>query len=246
MASSRRPAARARPIRDRSSGARYSGKIVTTSTFTAPIYRSSRPAGGGPASIVNGPAETGSVTSTAPATNRDPGSSVVTSTTTSPRMPCGRVIRPMTSCNGSVRVDDVDPYPAAADRRDDLAQRLGGAPAAPDDRTEVLGVDAHLQPLATTGVDHPDPDLVRMGDHAPDEVLPRRPERAVRLAYRRRHRPSPRSARAAPRPARPGPGPPPLPAPRPSSPPSWPAWSRVPRGRPRPATPPPSAPAGRP
>src|SRR5204862_2698164 len=48
-----------------------------------------------------------------------------------------------------VRVDDVDTYPAATDRRDDLAQRLGGAAAAPDDRTEVLGVHPHLQPLAT-------------------------------------------------------------------------------------------------
>src|SRR2546430_2325606 len=73
---------------------------------------------------------------------------------------------------------------------------LAGPPAAPDDRTEVLGVDAHLQPLATPGVDHPDPDLVRMVDDALDEVLQRRPERAVRLVYRRRHRRSPRSERA--------------------------------------------------
>src|SRR2546430_15484150 len=122
----------------------------------------------------------------------------------------------MTSCKGSVRVDDVDPYPPAADRRDDLAQRLGGPAAPPDDRTEVLGVDAYLQPLATTGVDHPDADLVRMIDDALDEMLQRWPERAVRLSYRRRHRPAPRSARPPRRSPVPAQPPPELPR-RPSS-----------------------------
>src|SRR5207244_7514003 len=123
-----------------------------------------RPWCGRTASISSGPALAGSVTSTDPGTYRVAGSSVVTSTTTSPRMPCGRAIRPMTSCigKGSVRVDDVDAYPTAADRGDHLAQRLGGTAATPDDRPEVLGVDAYLQALPTPGVDHPDPYLVRV------------------------------------------------------------------------------------
>src|SRR5207248_62069 len=174
--------------------------------------------------------------------NRAAGSSVVTSTTTSPRMPCGRTIWPTTSCTGLVRVDDVDAYPAAADRRDDLPQRLGGAPAPADHRAQVLGVYPHLQPLPAARVDHPDPYLVRMVDDALDQVLQRRPERAVRPAYRRRHRRSPRSVprrrvpRQVPRQRAPRQVPrqraprqvPRQRAPRrppPSWPPSWPAWS---------------------
>src|SRR5882757_3421693 len=100
--------------------------------------------------MVSGPAVIGSVASTDPTTKRLSGSSVVISTRTSPRMPCGRVIRPTTSCIASVGVDDVDPDPTAADGTDDLAQRLGRPAASADHRTEVLGVHADLQALAAT------------------------------------------------------------------------------------------------
>src|SRR5262249_61766613 len=84
--------------------------------------------------------------------------------------------------------------PPPANGRDPRTRGLGGAPAAPDDRAQVLRVYAHLQPLAATGVDHPDPDVVRMVDDALDQVLERRPQR-VRPSRRRRHRPAPQSSR---------------------------------------------------
>ncbi len=59
---------------------------------------SSRPVCQRADATVSGPASAGSVVSTDPTANRRPGSSVCTSTDTSPRTPCGRVIRPTTSC----------------------------------------------------------------------------------------------------------------------------------------------------
>src|SRR5687768_1655802 len=76
------------------------------------------------AAPVDDPAGPGSVTSTAPGAKRSSGSSVRTSTTTSPRTPCGRTISPTTSSIDLVRVHDVDPDTAATDRADDLPQRL--------------------------------------------------------------------------------------------------------------------------
>src|SRR4051794_25394587 len=101
-----------------------------------------RPSAAGPR------AAPGSATSTDPGANRCAGSSVRTSTMTSPRMPCGRVIRPTTSIIGAarlVRVDDLDADAATADRGDDLAQGLGGAPTPADHRAQVFGVDTDLQ-----------------------------------------------------------------------------------------------------
>ena len=51
----------------------------------------------GDAATVSGPRSTGSVASTDPTANRLAGSSVRTSTVTSPRRPCGRPTRPTTS-----------------------------------------------------------------------------------------------------------------------------------------------------
>src|SRR5262249_1887765 len=93
----------------------------------------------------------------------------------------------------SVRVDDVDAYGTTTDRRDDLAQRLGGAATAADHRTEVLRVHPDLETLATARVDEPDTYVVRVIDDALDQVFERWPERVLRPCLRRRHRSRPRS-----------------------------------------------------
>src|SRR5690242_6657553 len=162
--------------------------------------------------MVSGPAVAGSVARTDPTAKRSAGKSVWTLTTTSPRTPCDRMIRPTTSCTGtssmdsrggqSVRVDDVDPHPAATDRRDHLAQGLGGPPATADHGAEVVGVHPDLEPLAAPTVDHAHPDLVRVLHDALDEVFEGRAQRAVSPAGRRRHRQTPALPRRS-RPARP-------------------------------------------
>src|SRR5262245_1914167 len=100
---------------------------------------------------VNGPRTAGSVASTDPTANRSSGESVRTSTVTSPWTPCGRPIRPTTSCNrdppsGSVSVDHIDPDTTTADTGHHLAQRLGCAAVAPDDLAQVIRMHAYLQP----------------------------------------------------------------------------------------------------
>src|SRR6478672_9201868 len=100
--------------------------------------------------MVRGPAAVGSVARTDPTTKRSAGESVRMSTTTSPRTPCGRTIRPTTSCIGpSVRVDDVDPHAPAADRRDHLTQGLRRAAAPADHGAQVVGVHPDLEPLTS-------------------------------------------------------------------------------------------------
>src|SRR3954464_9066726 len=133
---------------------------------------------------VGGPREAGSVSRTAPVTKRRSGSSVRTSMVTSPRTPGGRPMRPTTTvsgvgggvvlrCSASVGVDDVDPQAAAADPGHDLAQRLGGTPAAADDLAEVVGVHPHLEGLAATAVQQVDGDVLGVVDDALDQVLER-------------------------------------------------------------------------
>src|SRR4051812_38063989 len=133
---------------------------------------------------VSGPREAGSVSRTAPVTKRRSGSSVRTSMVTSPRTPWGRPMRPTTTvsevgggvvlrCSASVGVDDVDPQAAAADPGHDLAQRLGGAPAAADDLAEVVGVHPHLEGLPATAVQQVDGDVLGVVDDALDQVLER-------------------------------------------------------------------------
>src|SRR3954452_21114033 len=77
-------------------------------------------------------------------------------------------------CCGSallVDVDEVDADAAAAQRRHDRAERLGGAPGATDDLAEVVRVHADLEDLAATQVAQVDLDVVRMVDDAPDQVI---------------------------------------------------------------------------
>src|SRR5581483_11593393 len=111
-----------------------------------------------------------SVSSTAPGANRRSGSSVRTSTVTSPRRPWALPIRPTTSrsfSRGSPssgpfaviwsadirsarsaiagRFDQVDADRAALERADHGAQRLGRAALASDDLAQVVGVHPDLE-----------------------------------------------------------------------------------------------------
>src|SRR4051812_40599448 len=138
-------------------------------------------------STVSGPRDAGSVRRTAPGVKRRSGSSVRTSTVTSPRTPWGRPMRPTTTVSGegwcgavkggssrssaTVGVDDVDPEAATADTGHDLAQRLGGAAATTDDLAQVVGVHPHLEGLAATTGQHVDLDLFGVVDDALDQVL---------------------------------------------------------------------------
>src|SRR4051812_39290088 len=134
--------------------------------------------------MVRGPRDAGSVASTAPGTNRRSGSSLRTSTVTSPRTPWGRPIRPTTTVSTSlmatrtpgsapVGVDDVDAQAAAAHAGHHRAQRLGRAAATADDLAEVVGVDPDLEGLAATAVQQVDGDVVGVVDDALDQVLER-------------------------------------------------------------------------
>src|SRR5688572_32447627 len=136
--------------------------------------------------MVMGPRSAGSVRSTAPGTKRRSGSSVRTSTVTSPRTPWGRPIRPTTTvsveglrgslkelCSAPVGVDDVDPEAAPADAGHHLAQRLGGAPAAADDLAEIVRVDPDLEGLAAAVGEQIDGHVFRVVDDAFDQVLER-------------------------------------------------------------------------
>src|ERR1700722_2094917 len=159
-------------------------------------------------SMVSGPVATGSVVTTEPAANLSSGSSVLTSTITSPRTPCGRAIRPVTSCMASadfVGVQQIDAdVVAAGQRADHRAQGPSGPAAAPDDLAEVVRVDPDLEHAATTQPAAPDLDVVRMLDDALDQMLQGLLEH-VRLRCRQPRRPQAQPRRPAPpqRPPRP-------------------------------------------
>src|SRR5690606_11279111 len=145
-----------------------------------------------------------------------------------------------------VRVDDLDAYAATTDRRDHLAQRLGGAAPTTDHRAEVLRVHPDLETLAAARVDHPDTYVLRVVDDSLDQVLQRGPEGPVSPARRRRHRPAPRWSRWPGPPSGPRQPPQAWPSSRPSapsrasppspaSPPSSPSWRQpARRGQQRP------------
>src|ERR1700735_287920 len=152
--------------------------------------------------MVSGPPSAGSVARTEPAANRSSGSSVRTSTMTSPRIPCGRPIRPTTSCMAladlvSVQEVDTDVGPAGQGA-DHGTQGLSGAPAPADDLAQVVGMNPDLQNAAPAQPALVDPDVVRVLDDALDQVLQRLFEHVSP-----RWRPSQRQRRPAPsRPAR--------------------------------------------
>src|SRR4051794_665231 len=124
----------------------------------------------------------GSARSVLPDANLRSGSSVRTSTVTSPRRPCGLPIRPTTTSTwlsegpsaASVDIHEVDPRAAGAGQgRDDGAERGGGAPAAADHLAEVVGVHADLQDRAAAELLVAHDDIVGVVDHPADQVLQR-------------------------------------------------------------------------
>src|SRR4051812_34816647 len=124
----------------------------------------------------------GSARSVLPGANLRSGSSVRTSTVTSPRRPCGLPIRPTTTSTwlsegpsaASVDIHEVDPRAAGAGQgRDDGAERGGGAPAAADHLAEVVGVHADLQDRAAAELLVAHDDVVGVVDHPADQVLQR-------------------------------------------------------------------------
>src|SRR5271166_1847116 len=179
----------------------------------------------------------------APGAKRWSGSSVRTSTTTSPVTPCALTTRPTTSSMSrllSVGVHHIDADPPAADAGDQRPQCGGGAAAAVDDLAEIVGMDVHLDGAAPTVGHHVDADVVGVVDDPTHQMLNGvnndRTHRRVSFRLPRRPRPAPPSSQPA-LPSRPAPPPssPALPS-RPAPPPSWPALPS------RPA-PPPSSPA---
>merc|ERR1711969_139824 len=96
----------------------------------------------------------------APGTKRPSGSSVYSSSLSAPFRPCALTRRPTRNCvleptggraspEGATSViRDVDPHTAAiGERGDERAQRLGGASAAPDHASAVIGVHVHLEDI---------------------------------------------------------------------------------------------------
>src|SRR5262252_3609891 len=142
------------------------------------------------AATVSVPMSARSVSSREPAANLRSGSSVRTPTTTSPRIPCGRPIRPTVTCMdpsanlaGLQQVDADMPVPG--ERTDHGTQRPGGAPAPADDLSEVVWVHANLKDVAAA--EHPagHADIVRVRHDPPDQVLEGLLKH-VRLRYHRR------------------------------------------------------------
>src|SRR5919107_5975499 len=153
-----------------------------------------------PVSMVSGPTGAGSVVRTAPGPSLRSGSSVRTSTVTSPLMPWARPMRATTNCTfwdllsydygpgtalwpsparagaafasaDVVHVDEVDTDTAAADGAHDGAQSACGAAVAADHLAEVLRVDPDLEHTSTTQVARGDLHIVRIVDDALHEVL---------------------------------------------------------------------------
>src|ERR1700761_3431892 len=148
------------------------------------------------AATVSGPSAPGSVSSREPFANRSSGSSVRTPTTTSPRIPCGRPIRPTVTCTelpdlaGLQQVDADVPVPSQG--TDHGPQRPGGPAAPAYDLAQVIGVDADFEYVAPA--EHPahHADVVRVADDAPDQVI----EGLLKHLRPRRTRPErPRRAR---------------------------------------------------
>src|SRR5271167_675665 len=184
-----------------------------------------------------------------PAANRLSGSSVRTSTTSSPLTPCALTTRPTTRSMTEVLlvgVHHIDPDAPAADAGDECAQRGRGAAAASDDLAEIVGMDMYLDRPPTAVGHHVDPNVVGIVHDSANQMLDRvdndRAHEVISFRFPRRARPPP--APQPPRQARPS-GSRRLrrrPFRRPSSRPSWrePSssvwWPRCPgRPRPRPA-----------
>src|SRR5690606_31174278 len=109
-----------------------------------------------------------------PGANRSSGESVCTSTTSSPRSPCGRTAIPTRYSAPEplpVGVDDIHANAPPTDAADDGAQGGGGTAAAADHLAEVVGVDPDLEGAAAAGGDELHLHVVRVVDDAPDEVL---------------------------------------------------------------------------
>src|SRR4051794_12417821 len=123
----------------------------------------------------------GSAPSVMPGANLRSGSSVRTSTVTSPRRPNGFPIRPTTTSTSSegpsaasVDIHEVDPRAAlAGQRRDHGAEGGRGAAAATDHLPEGIGGHPNLEDRAATQLLVAHHDVVGVVDHAADEMLQR-------------------------------------------------------------------------
>src|ERR1700730_10452975 len=195
-----------------------------------------------------------------PAANRLSGSSVRTSTTSSPLTPCALTTRPTTRSMTEVLlvgVHHIDADAPSADAGDECAQRGRGAAAASHDLAEIVGMDMYLdRPPAAVG-HHIDPNIVGIVHDSANQMLDRvdddRAHEVISFRFPRRAPPpsaphpppAPQPPPAPRRPRRPRPyGSRPLQRPpfrRPSSRPSWrepsssvwwPRWAGRPRPRP--------------
>src|SRR3712207_2733547 len=113
----------------------------------------------------------------APTANRRSGSSVRTSTMTSPRRPCGFPIRPTTTSMSSaatIHVHEVDARTAApGECRDHGAERRRRTTASADHLAEVVGMHPDLEDGAAAQLLVADRDLVGVVHDPPDQVLER-------------------------------------------------------------------------
>src|SRR6201997_1338008 len=111
-----------------------------------------------------------------PAAKRLSGSSVRTSTTSSPLTPCAFSTRPTTSSMRRsllVGVHHVDADPPTADAGDQRAQRSRGAAAAPYDFAQIVGVDMHFDGPAASIGHHVDPNIVGIVHDSANQMLDR-------------------------------------------------------------------------
>src|SRR5215207_7293714 len=111
-----------------------------------------------------------------PTANRCRGSSVRTSTTSSPLTPCGLTTRPTATFMApsgwsAVGVHDVDPDAAATDPAHHGPQRGRRATAATDDLAEVVRVHVNLEDATPPRCEQVHLHLVRMVDDAAYEVF---------------------------------------------------------------------------
>ena len=78
----------------------------------------------------------------------------------------------MPSRPASININEVDPdLLVTGQRTNNRAQRRGRTTLTTDDLTNVGRIDAHLKHPAASQVLLPDPDVVRIGDDARDEVF---------------------------------------------------------------------------
>src|SRR5579875_593421 len=114
-----------------------------------------------------------------PGANRVSGSSVRTSTTTSPVMPCAFTTRPTVKSTKAPRgcasllvgVHHVDADAAAADAGDQGAQRGRGASAPTDHLAQIVRMHVHLDGPTTPTGHQVNPHVVGVVDDSPDQVL---------------------------------------------------------------------------